>query len=66
MYANIVTFGCVVESATAPDDISTMEESSQDESSTHETISFEGFSIPNHHEKGLYATHSIYSIYCWM
>ena len=38
VYADNVTPGCVVESATAPDDISTMEESSQDESSAHETI----------------------------
>lgn len=56
MYADNVTPGDVVESATIPDDISTMDESSQDQGTLAHDTSFEEFSIPNCHSKELYHT----------
>lgn len=54
VYTDSITPGGVVESATVPDNISTMDESSQDEGSSAHDSSFHGFSIPTCHKKELY------------
>ena len=51
VYADIITPGGIIETATIPDNISTMDESSQDEGTSALDTSFEGFSIPNRHNK---------------
>jgi len=56
VYADSVTPGGIVESAPILDDISTMDESSQDETTSAHETSFEGFSIQSNYNKEIYHT----------